>query len=342
LRVVAYHDPAAFDYLAEEWSSLLHRSAADSPFLSPAYLHAWWRHLGEGELLLLTARADTALVGVAPLFAVERAGAGSLLRVVGCEEVSDYLDWIAAPGQEEAVLEALLAFLASPMAPPWTTLVLCNVHHDSPTLRLLPAQAAARGWPVATEVQEVCPVVTLPATWEEYLAALDSKDRHELRRKLRRAEAAEGLHWYLVGPEDDLDTAAEDFLTLMARSSPAKAAFLTPPMRAFFHELTRVAAANGWLQLAFLELDGRPLAAYFNFVYNNRVLVYNSGLDWQADPGLGAGIVLTAFLIRHAIEEGRQAYDFLRGREAYKYRFGGQDVPVHRITITAQPGGTHT
>jgi len=123
------------------------------------------------------------------------------------------------------------------------------------------------------------------------------------------------------------------FLDLMARSAPAKAAFLTPTMRAFFHDLAVAANEAGWLQLAFLELAGQKLAAYFNFVYNNRVLVYNSGLDGSADPGLGAGIILTAFLIRRAVEEGREAYDFLRGDERYKYRFGGVDVPVHRLVV---------
>jgi len=45
----------------------------------------------------------------------------------------------------------------------------------------------------------------------------------------------------------------------------------------------------GWLQLAFLEIEGRKAAAYLNFVYNNRVLVYNSGLDWRSFPPVRRG-----------------------------------------------------
>jgi len=337
LRVELHSSPTAFDALAGEWAALLRRSASDTPFLTPAYQHAWWRCLGEGDLLLTTVWEGGDLLGVAPLFALEREGEGRVLQTVGCVEVSDYLDWIAPSGREEEVLEAVLGFLDGPGAGRWDLLDLCNIPRYSPTLRLLPSLARARGWTVETEVQEVCPVVDLPGTWEEYLASLKRRDRRELRRKLRRAEAAEGLRWYVLGPEDDLEDGVEDFLTLMARSTPEKEAFLTSPMRDFFHELARVAFDAGWLQLAFLELGGRKLAAYFNFVYNNRVLVYNSGLDWHLYPQLGAGIVLTGLLIRRAIEEGREAYDFLRGSEPYKYRFGGQDLTVHRLL--ARRGG---
>ena len=333
LSVSPHRDPVAFRTLTDEWLALLRRCPTDTLFLTPTYKQVWWHHLGEGELLLLTVRKDGELLGIAPLFIAQRADKGRVLQTVGCVEVSDYLDWISAPGREEEAIDALLTFLERPDAPAWDRMDLCNIHRDSPTLRILPRLAEARGWKVETSVQEVCPVVELPDTWEAYLASLRGKDRHELRRKMRRAEAMEGLRWYIVGPEHDLEAEVEDFLTLMAKSSPEKAAFLTPPMRAFFHDLARATFSAGWLQLSFLEVEGHKLASYFNFVYNNRVLVYNSGLDWETYPRLGAGIVLTGFLIRHAIEEGREAYDFLRGDEPYKYRFGGQDVTVHRILI---------
>lgn len=332
LHTEIHSHPSAFDALADGWTALLRRSSTDVPFLTPAYQQAWWRHLGGGDLCLVTVRDGGELVGLIPLFRSHPPD-GPTLQWVGCVEVSDYLDAVIAAGRESEVWEAALEALTGPSVPPWARMDLCSVPDASPTLRVLPALARERGWAVETEVQEVCPVVSLPPTWEEYLASLDRKDRHELRRKLRRAEALDGLRWYIVGPEHDLAAEIEDFLALMARSTRAKAEFLTPPMRAFFRELMGAAFAGGWLQLAFLEWGGRKLAAYLNFVYNNRILVYNSGLDWKADPGLGAGIVLSAFLIRHAIAEGREAYDFLRGSEDYKYRLGGKDVPVYRVLV---------
>lgn len=332
LHAEIHSSPSTFEALTDEWKNLLRHSATPVPFLTPSYQRAWWRHLGEGDLCLLTIRDNAQLVGIIPLFLTHPPD-GPTLQFVGCVEVSDYLDGVIAAGRETEIWALALEALTGPAAPGWERMDLCNIPAASPTLPVLPALARRQGWAVETEVQEVCPIVALPSTWEEYLASLDRKDRHELRRKLRRAEALDGLRWHIVGPQHDLEAEIEDFLTLMAKSSRAKASFLTPPMRAFFRELARSAFAEGWLQLAFLEREGRKLAAYLNFVYNNRILVYNSGLDWRADPGLSAGIVLSAFLIRHAIAEGREAYDFLRGSEDYKYRLGGKDVPVYRVKV---------
>ena len=333
LSIHSYYDAGGFETLAGEWNDLLHRSAADTIFLTLEYQRTWWRYLGEGDLLILAVRDGVELVGIAPLFAITNPQGQRVLAIVGCVEVSDYLDLIVAQGREEAVYAALVNFLAGPSAPDWDVLDLCNIHQDSPMLAMLPPPAEARGWVVSTARDDVCPVVRLPGTWEEYLEMLDGKQRREIRRKLRRAGGQAALNWYIVGPEHDLQAEVEDFLDLMAASSPDKTAFLTPRMRSFFRQLAHVAYDAGWLQLVFLEIEGRKAAAYFNFVYDNRVLVYNSGLDWQAFPKFGAGIILTAHCVRHAIERGREVFDFMQGSERYKYQFGGQDVEVRRLLV---------
>jgi CelD/BcsL family acetyltransferase involved in cellulose biosynthesis len=333
LSVNAYQDVSGFKELAGEWNDLLHRSAADTVFLTLEFQRVWWRYLGEGDLRIVTFRDDGVLVGIAPLFLNADADGQRVLTTVGGVEVADYLDLIVAWGREQEVYAALLDYLARPEASDWDVLDLCNIQQDSSTLAMLPALAEARGWSVAVTREDVCPVAQLPGSWDEYLQMLGKKDRHELRRKLRRAEAQGNLHWYIVGPRHDLANEVEDFLDLMAASTPDKEAFLTPQTRSFFRELAHVMYDAGWLQLAFLEVGGQKAAAYFNFVYNNRVLVYNSGLDWQSFPHLSTGIILAAYCIRHAIEQGREAFDFMQGDERYKYQLGGQDTEVRRLTI---------
>jgi CelD/BcsL family acetyltransferase involved in cellulose biosynthesis len=333
LSVHSYHDPGGFEILAGEWNDLLHHSAADIVFLTLEYQRTWWHHLGEGEVLILAVRDDGELVGIAPLFETTGPQERRALSIVGCVEVADYLDFIVAQGREEAVYAALVDYLAGHRAPTWDVLDLCNIHQDSPTLKVLPTLAEARGWAVSTARDDVCPVVRLPGRWEEYLQMLGGKQRHEIRRKMRRASGQAALRWYIVGRKHDLASEVEDFLDLMAASTPDKAAFLTPRMRDFFRQMAHVAYDAGWLQLVFLEVDGRKASTYLNFVYNNRVLVYNSGLDWQALPKVGAGIILVAYCIRHAIEQGREVFDFMQGAERYKYQFGGQDVEVRRLLV---------
>ncbi len=85
--------------------------------------------------------------------------------------------------------------------------------------------------------------------------------------------------------------------------------------------------------MAFLDVGHRPAAAYLNFDYAGRIWVYNSGLDptYQA---LSPGWVLIGRLIEWAIRNGRKEFDFLRGDEDYKFRLGGTERSIYRLTVT--------
>ena len=209
----------------------------------------------------------------------------------------------------------------------------CNIPYDSPSRQILPNLLAARGFSTSVEQQEVCPIIELPNDWNAYLGMLDKKQRHELRRKIRRAQGSEkAINWYIVNGRHDLEEEVAHFVRLMGASDPEKEAFLRNDRnRRFFRSIVPLLQARGWLQMNFLTVGEERAAAYINFVYGNRVMVYNSGHDHQDFADLSPGIVLLAYNIRHAIEQGYQSYDFLRGDEPYKYRMGGRDNPVMNI-----------
>jgi CelD/BcsL family acetyltransferase involved in cellulose biosynthesis len=131
-----------------------------------------------------------------------------------------------------------------------------------------------------------------------------------------------------------LDQEMDDFLRLMVASMPSKAAFMTPRMAAFFHAMARAMFETGWLQLSFLEVRGERAATYLDFVYNNSVLVYNSGLDPYKFAQLSPGQVLLGRLIEQAIQEKRRVFDFLQGNEEYKYKLGGKDHNLYTLYIS--------
>jgi len=180
---------------------------------------------------------------------------------------------------------------------------------------------------------DVCPVIDLPDDWGEYLSQLDKKQRHEVRRKLRRIHgASKEVDWYIVNEQHDLGSEIACFMHLMAASDPEKAEFLRNEQNVtFFQNMVPLMLDRGWLHMIFLTIDDVRVAAYINFVYDNRVFVYNSGLNHEEYGQLSPGIVLLAYDIQYAIEHGYDKYDFLRGDEIYKYRMGGQDTPVMNI-----------
>ncbi len=332
MRVEAHFHSGGFAALRPEWNQLLHESCCDTIFLTWQWQTTWWKHLGEGELLLLGFRSeDGRLVGLAPLYYDNSDPDRRIVRMIGCRDVSDYLDVVVATGHEEAVYRRLLHYL-SEEAEPWDALDLCNIPQESRTFVLLQEMAEAEGYQTLVEVEDVCPIIPLPATWEEYLAMLDKKQRHEVRRKLRRAEGA-GTRFLVVGSDHDLRAEMQTFIDLHQKSTPEKDAFMDPTMQAFFLDVAQVLHDEGWLQLAFVEMEGEKSASLLNFDYNNAILVYNSGYDPASFRHLSPGIVVTSQCIENAINLGRERFDFLRGGEEYKYRFGAQDTKVRRLLI---------
>jgi hypothetical protein len=149
-----------------------------------------------------------------------------LLYFNGCVEETDYLDLITPAEQAEAAWTAVFDHLCTgDQFPQWRGLDLCNVPAASPSRTLLPRLAEERGFSFAESVHEVCPVIHLPDSFDTYLDGLDSKQRRELQRKLRRADGI-GVEIHTVGPDEDLSQAVDDFLQLLQKSTPEKSDWL--------------------------------------------------------------------------------------------------------------------
>ena len=324
--------------LEKEWNDLLAISASHVPFLRHEYITAWWDGLGggewsQGELYVLTARGeDDRLVGIAPLFQTDNLESEPALMLIGSIEISDYLDVIARPEDLPAFMDALLEHLDGDEAAVPPLLDLYNLLESSPTLPALKEAADKHGWAYTQEPLQHCPYIQLPGDWESYLGSIDKKQRHEIRRKMRRAgEHHQPVRWYISQDGDRLEQEIDGFLDLMT-GDPEKAKFLTPAMRTQMHTILQAAHRAGWLQLSFIEVGGEKAAGYLNFDYLNKIWVYNSGLDFRFSS-LSLGWVLLGHLLQWAIENRREQFDFMRGDEQYKYRFGATDRRVVRAMV---------
>lgn len=332
--------PSGFEVLAAEWNDLVARARFNSIFLTHEWQTTWWASLGQGDLWIVAFRCpqSKALVGIAPLFLhTLETGADAGKRqfnLVGCIEVSDYLDIIAERDREHEVYAALLAWLHSPDAPAWDIVDICNLPEASLTYQVLPEMAAAYGLDVPVTQEDTAPQFILPVRYEEYLhAQVEKKQRHEIRRKQRRAEREATTGFYLVGPEHVLEAEVDDFIALQRASRADKADFMTPKMRRFFLAIARRMLEAGLLRLFFLTIDGDKAATLFAFEYDRRFWLYNSGYDPDAHAQLSPGWVLLSYAIQYAIATGCRVFDFMQGDEEYKYRFGATDYKVMRVTL---------
>lgn len=335
MQITVYEDASAFELLRNEWNALLQRSATNEIFLTWEWQSTWWDTFQAGELLIVAVRTpDGRLAGIAPWF-VHHIGGERVLRTVGCVDVTDYVDIIVDQYAVSAVQIALAGFL-SLHRQRFDRVNLCNIPEPSPTTQFMPDLLRVRGFDADLVLQEVCPVIHLPSDWESYLSMLDKKQRHEIRRKIRRAESEAKLEYVVLDSSASPimlgEAVIDEFLSLMRDSQPAKAEFLdVEANRVFLSRILQTTASAGWLRLSFLRCDGETAAAYADFIYGGHVQVYNSGLRPTLASHLSLGNVLLAYNIQNAIERGLQVFNFLRGNETYKYRMGAIDTRIYKL-----------
>jgi CelD/BcsL family acetyltransferase involved in cellulose biosynthesis len=315
-----------FESLTEEWNELLERCGLASPFLRPAWLRVWLDTFApDADLIVLGVRDGEQLIGLMPLLR-----RGDELLLAGDSEICDYADIISSEDMRAVVLDALLSHLDGLS---WRRLTLWGIRADSPTLAELDAAASRSGISLELELEAECPRVALPATWDEYLLSLSKKDRHELRRKIRRLGESGEVREYALTDPVEVSAAMPDFLRLHTISRQDKAEFMTADMERFFVKMATTLAEEDSIRLYFLELDGQRVASVLAFNCGEELWLYNSGFDPDF-ASVSVGLVSKAMALRQAIAEGRSCYDFLRGSEPYKYDLGAEDLDVFRCTLT--------
>ena len=284
------------------------------PFAGREVLRSWWECCGEGEVVLVE--------GDGSLLPLQRHG--SVVRSLGHEDLFDYHSPLGSDPTR------LVAALATSLEPGMTI-----------DLNSLPAEAAgpvldglsSAGLRPTATVHESAAVLNLPGGYDDYLAALDKKQRHETRRKTRRFSEAIGQPRLEEAKGKD---AVARFAKMHRRSDGRKGQFMDETMKGFFVSLHERAGAR----LDFLYGDdAEPVAAAFGWWDDDGYYLYNSAYDPDASAA-SPGIVLVSELIRRTAEAGTLRFDFLKGDEVYKYRLGAEARPLWRIEATtgdAQP-----
>jgi CelD/BcsL family acetyltransferase involved in cellulose biosynthesis len=243
------------------------------------------------------------------------------------------------------VAAALTDYLAEPSARRrWDAVDLRRLRCGDPAADALAAAVGGReiaeGWTLNVEREDVCPVVTLPVggDMEGYLATLGKKERHEIRRKVRRAEAVGA-----IGLEESADPLAdlESFIELHQKRWGIDGLFPDTPggaqSRVLFRRLFELHGPDGPLRLTVLTVGGRRIAAGLHFETPDGYLYYNAGIDPDARD-LSPGVLMVYAYVRHALLTGLTRLDFLRGNEPYKYEWGAVDEPIQRLLVRRRNG----
>mgnify|MGYP001571330714 FL=1 len=292
------------------WNSTFVNNGSHAPFFTHAWHRLWFEVLGKDWEPYLLVIDD---VVVAPF-----AKKNNEVIFSGGAEISDYQDLV---GPHEKKQETWQQILEHGKNDGVTSFHFRNIPESSPTVSFF------QKFSHATVAQEnTTPTITLPATWDAHIESLPYKERHELRRKLRKIEKEHHNPTIAVSTDPARDITI--LLDLM-RHDAEKQAFLTPDMTVFFQKIASTFAAD--ISLLILYMGDKPSAATLSFIADQSYMLYNSGFDKECCPY--AGFYLKAMSIKYALDKGLKEYNFLQGSERYKYDLGGRDRFVYSVAL---------
>lgn len=292
------------------WDRSFDNNSLQVPFLTYAW-HTLWHEI------LATAWQPYVLVNetiTAPL-----ARQGNTVIFSGGEDLADYLDIIGPTNQKNQFLHEMAGFLVQQGI---TKIELHNVPQNSPTLAFF--QNNQTIFNATIEIEDSTPIIQLPKSYDIYISHLTHKHRHELRRKIRKIVS--NYPNITVNHTTELENGLEALLFLMKKNHN-KALFLTPQTEAFFRRL--IFAFKDTIEISTISENNQYVASTLAFKTNKSYLLYNSGYDFSYS---GISLFLKASLIQETIKQHFEEFNFLQGRERYKYELGGKDFFVYKIT----------
>ena len=283
-----------------------HRAAAQrvGPFATPDFLASVWRH--------------TAAPGQVPVILSDERGAVALLEEgdhLGLLGHEDLVDYRSPLGDAVDLLVEHFRTLG-----PGRSFRFDSLPSAAADVITEALDGVGFGYRKAPHTEAA--VVDLPDTFDQYLAAIGKKQRHEARRKRRRFVGEMGGLRLVTFEEPG--PVLDEFFRLHRRAAGRKGRFMTDPMEDLFTELL---SGEGWRLDALYGENNLPAAVVVGYSDADGYYLYNSAYE----PDLrhvSPGVVLLTELIAATIAAGGAVFDFLKGSEPYKFRMGARARPL--------------
>lgn len=341
MHVTRISTTAGLERLQPDWNGL----AAGIPFRSWQWLFPWWQHYAAGKSLYTLAVHDEGgeLVAIAPWF-IEVRGNDRVIQFLGSGQVcSDYLTLLAAPEQADRSIEAIAQWLASASHPgnsadAWDLLDFDGIPVGDEPLERLVAALAVHGCTSTRRPALNCWRMALPSTWDAFMQGLKASHARKIRKVRRRLFDNDRGVVRVVQTAADLERGMEilvDLHQLRWNALGEPGCFSCDMFSGFLHDAARELLAAEMLQLAWLEVEGKPAAAEFLVTSPHTQYIYQGGLDPAARQH-SPGHALISALFQDAIANGCGAIDFLRGDEPYKATWGAEPVATERIRVASR------
>lgn len=328
-RAVSAFMATGIEPVADEWDALAGRCGA-SPFLRPGWIAAWCEAFASEPAEVLSVRRGGELVAAMPVLRARRR-----LRSPTNWETPEF-------GMVAADEDAAAALLAGALdRRPWY-LSLAYLDADGVTARVSARAAESLGYDAHRLPQMRSPLADVSDGWEALERRLSKSRRGDLRRRRRRLEERGTLSFEVTGGRERMGPLLAEAFRLEAagwKGRQGTAMASDPAVRRFYADVARWAADRGWLRIAFLRLDGRPIAFSLSLSEGRDHYLLKTAYDEEL-RSLGPGMLQVAEMIRDAVASGVRTCHFLGTDEPWKTEWA--DGSAERVRHVLVPSSRAT
>ena len=323
------------DFLAleNEWNSLL-KTVDHTVFSRWEWLSIWWKHFGKNKrLLILLAEEDNQIVAIAPLMYLVRNVYGlriAKIAFIGTPDAA-YCDFILGEKRKEC-MKLFMNYLSN-YREKWSHLTFSNVPELSKSIELLPG-AFEKSKKVKVSVLFDCPMLILPKSFDTFMNNLSSDLRRNIRKNQRRLQEKYTVEFVNYSNPKTVEKGMNILFDLHQKIWIQKGrtgSFANSNVRSFYLDIAKSFSKKKMLGLYSLQADDNPLAINYGYKYKSEFHFSSQGRN-GAYSRFSVGNLLISNVIKTCIEEDFSKFNFGRGNNLYKYRWGAQNRKNVKIT----------
>jgi CelD/BcsL family acetyltransferase involved in cellulose biosynthesis len=311
----------------KEWERLWRSCPHATPFQAPGWLLPYIRIFKPELLRALLVRRDDVLVGLFP-FIIDETGATRVLRLLG-DGLSDYLDGLCTEEDRAEVSGLVEVWLAD-------TLECCEYAEFTQLRKGAILSTIPRPNVFREEIYPgvLCPAVVLPPPSRAGELPISVSTLRNMELSLRQLKKL-GTISFEIADTSSIDDAISNLFLLHAkrwRRRGLPGVFDTEQKQTFYRLAFRELKQSSTAELFTLYRGETPLAS-LAALRKDRNLYYYIGAFDPEYARFGPGKLMIQYAIDFAAKNGCELFDFLRGCEPYKYKWGAKDqeVTVRRI-----------
>ncbi|MDJ0732528.1 MAG: GNAT family N-acetyltransferase [Nostocaceae cyanobacterium] len=345
MQVTVINDFENLKQIRTDWEAIYESDPQAQFFLSWVWLYGWFHMKSKNDpWFVLAAKPDdnSSYVAFFPLGMRRNQEHGELY--MGGNSMADYTGLICLPEYEEQVVHAFATYIQQNLEwLEWSVFRLKNILEADKRMHLFAKIFANNGFEIyqyqVKNKQDntnnyCCPYISLPEDWEQYLQNyLSANTRQKIRRFLRKIDNSDEFQITHVNA-DNLEQHIHILLNLWQSRWRTRKGEDTEVFLKFLYAMLHHSFDSNCLYLPVLWHRDVPIAVIANLIDFNKkaFLFYVAGRDhtFNNPP---PGIVLHAYSIRYAIQNGFKIYDFLRGDEDYKFSFAPKTRFIKHIFL---------